>query len=167
MGPFTLLPWLVSCPALLRPDCTAAFTSALWAWSQSKIDCYQMCHLFVVILRNLVLPGISNFQNDFRWCAMDYEMHSATLQSKEERGSHLPQYSQCKCSNPHQAWILSLVQTAPLVVVFFSCSETPSIVAWAVSQHTDSSKNTQATLKCCYTLHSYVGTISNHDKLLE
>ena len=71
-----------------------------------------------VILRNLVLPGISNFQNDFRWCAMDYEMHSATLQSKEERGSHLPQYSQCKCSNPHQAWILSLVQTAPLVVVF-------------------------------------------------
>ena len=52
-------------------------------------------------------------------------------------------------------------------IFFFSCSETPSIVGWAVSQHTDSSKNTQATLKCCYALHSYVGTILNHDTLLE
>ena len=29
----------------------------------------------------------------------------------------------------------------------------------AGSQHTDTSKNAMATLKCCYVLHSYVGTI--------
>ena len=38
--------------------------------------------------------------------------------------------------------------------------------AWAVPQHTDTSKNTKATLKCCYAPHSYLGTSLNHDKLL-
>ena len=38
--------------------------------------------------------------------------------------------------------------------------------AWAVSQHTDTSKNTEATPKCCYSLYSYVGAIFSCDKLL-
>ena len=38
-----------------------------------------------------------------------------------------------------------------------------SALAWALSQHTDTSKNTKATIKCCYALHSYVG---NHLHLL-
>ena len=36
--------------------------------------------------------------------------------------------------------------------------------AWAVSQHTDNSKNTKATSKRCYALHSYVETIFSSDK---
>ena len=40
-------------------------------------------------------------------------------------------------------------------------------LAWAESQYIDSSNNTKtkSTLKCCYVLHSYVGTIFSHDKL--
>ena len=37
-------------------------------------------------------------------------------------------------------------------------------LAWAVSQHTDNSKNTKATSKCCYALHTYVETIFSSDK---
>ena len=39
-------------------------------------------------------------------------------------------------------------------------------LAVVMSQHTDASKNTTTTLKCCYALHSYVGTVFRHDKLL-
>ena len=39
-------------------------------------------------------------------------------------------------------------------------------LAWTVSQDTDTSKNTKATLKCCYALHSYLVTVFSHDKLL-
>ena len=39
-------------------------------------------------------------------------------------------------------------------------------LAVAMSQHIDASKNTTTTLKCCYALHSYVGTVFRHDKLL-
>ena len=39
-------------------------------------------------------------------------------------------------------------------------------LVWAVSQHTDTSKNTKATLKCCHALHSYVGAIFSCGKLL-
>ena len=39
-----------------------------------------------------------------------------------------------------------------------------SALAWAMSQHTDASKNTKATLKCCCALHS-VGTIFSHDTI--
>ena len=42
-----------------------------------------------------------------------------------------------------------------------------SALAWAMSQHTDTSKNTKATLKCCCVRHfCYVGTISSRDNLL-
>ena len=41
--------------------------------------------------------------------------------------------------------------------------ENISASAWALSQHTDTSKNTKATIKCCYALHSYLG---NHLHLL-
>lgn len=32
-------------------------------------------------------------------------------------------------------------------------------LALAVPQHTHISKNTKSTVKCCYVMHSYVGTI--------
>ena len=38
--------------------------------------------------------------------------------------------------------------------------------AWAVSQHTDTIKNTKATLKYCYALHSYMEIIYSLAKLL-
>ena len=39
--------------------------------------------------------------------------------------------------------------------------------AWAVSQHIDTIMNTEATLRCCYTvLNSYVEIIFSHHKLL-
>ena len=41
-----------------------------------------------------------------------------------------------------------------------------SALAWAVSQHTDTSKSTKATSKCCYALHSYAGTVFSHDTFL-
>ena len=41
-----------------------------------------------------------------------------------------------------------------------------SALAWAVSQDTDTIKNTKTSLTCCYALHIYVGLISSHDKLL-
>ena len=41
-----------------------------------------------------------------------------------------------------------------------------SALAWAVSQYTDTTKNTKASLTSCYALHIYVGPISSHDKLL-
>ena len=34
-----------------------------------------------------------------------------------------------------------------------------SALAWAVSHHTDASRNPKATLKCCYALCSYVGVV--------
>ena len=40
-----------------------------------------------------------------------------------------------------------------------------SYFVWAVSQHIDTSKNTNATLKCCYAPNSYVGTIFSHNML--
>ena len=52
----------------------------------------------------------------------------------------------------------------------------PYAVAWAVPKHTDTSKNTSKNTKDilklrqtlnCNVLHSYVGTIVSHDKLLE
>ena len=36
-------------------------------------------------------------------------------------------------------------------------------LAQAVSQHTDTSKNTQASLYCCHALHSYLGTVFRRD----
>ena len=41
-----------------------------------------------------------------------------------------------------------------------------NIKAWALSQHIDTSKSIKATLKRCYALHNYVGTILSHDKIL-
>ena len=41
-----------------------------------------------------------------------------------------------------------------------------SVLTRAASQHTDTSKNTKTTVKCCYVLHSYVGTIFSHVKVL-
>ena len=43
---------------------------------------------------------------------------------------------------------------------------TGSVLAWVTSQPTDTSKNTRATLKCCYALHNYAGTVFCRDKLL-
>ena len=39
-------------------------------------------------------------------------------------------------------------------------------LTWSVSPHTVTRKITRATLKCCYALHSYVGTTFGCDKLL-
>ena len=36
----------------------------------------------------------------------------------------------------------------------------------AMSQDTDTSKNTKAALKCCYALQSHVGTVLSHDSSL-
>ena len=41
---------------------------------------------------------------------------------------------------------------------------TCTTMAWAVSQHTGTSKKTKAS-KCCYALHSFFGTMFNHDRL--
>ena len=50
------------------------------------------------------------------------------------------------------------------VCQFYTCSHLP----WSGSgpQHPNTSKITKPTSKCCYALHSYVGTIFSHDKLL-
>ena len=47
-----------------------------------------------------------------------------------------------------------------------STDNTRALPRLGLSQHTDTSKSNTATLKCCYALRSYAGTIFSHDKLL-
>ena len=41
---------------------------------------------------------------------------------------------------------------------FSSFIQQVPILAWAVSELTDTSRNSRAAMKCCYSLYSYVGT---------
>ena len=53
-----------------------------------------------------------------------------------------------------------------LIMITARSCLTSALLPWAVSLHTDISKNTKAVLKCCNVLHTYMGTIYSRDKLL-
>lgn len=84
------LAWLGLCWACAPESTTVIWTRLkLEVWHQPSKHiiwlpwCLQLAHF-----QSFQTEGFSNFQDDFRWCAMECEPHSALLQNRTEYGSH-------------------------------------------------------------------------------